>query len=483
VTRFACLIFLSMLLTGSGEAIAEAPAKPAPASKDCVAPADWAPSEQFVWQQVCAGADADFNEGSTYGGDLNPGTPDGWGMSRAISSRFLETILLKDPYRSFLTRRGVVIIGAYFPDRVDLESASLQHPLVLKKSRFENDVDLQWVSSTSLIDLGQSKVVGIVRMNGAQINADLNLNDRAAFAAVKLEGARIAGSVDFGWSSVSAGLSFITSHIGQALYLNEGGKFSGLIDLSFATIGESLDFSEGTFESDIKLAGAEIGSLYFGSTKDTSANPDSSTKPAVWLNNLQMNLHNAKAGVIPGLADIWPPRLNLSGFSYQSLNDPDAPTPSQITDWFGKQAGYSAQPYEQLALVLQNHGAAANATFARYLGREQERATSTGWRYAWLSTLNWFVGYGYYPVLAIFPTLLMIGLGVVMLRVSRQGPANGMPYGVTYSFDMLLPLIKLREKHYQMELQGWVRYYFYFHKIAGWLLASFLVGGISGLTK
>ena len=58
-----------------------------------------------------------------------------------------------------------------------------------------------------------------------------------------------------------------------------------------------------------------------------------------------------------------------------------------------------------------------------------------------------------------------------------------MPIGLSYSFDMLLPVIRLREEHYKIDLVGGTRYYFYFHRIMGWVLASFLIAGLSGLTK
>jgi hypothetical protein len=58
-----------------------------------------------------------------------------------------------------------------------------------------------------------------------------------------------------------------------------------------------------------------------------------------------------------------------------------------------------------------------------------------------------------------------------------------MPWGVAYSFDLLLPIIRLRDAHYEMDLKGFARYYFYIHKIMGYLLASFLIAGVSGLTK
>ncbi len=37
--------------------------------------------------------------------------------------------------------------------------------------------------------------------------------------------------------------------------------------------------------------------------------------------------------------------------------------------------------------------------------------------------------------------------------------------------------------HYDVDLQGIVRYYFYFHQAMGYVLASFLIAGLSGLTK
>ena len=54
---------------------------------------------------------------------------------------------------------------------------------------------------------------------------------------------------------------------------------------------------------------------------------------------------------------------------------------------------------------------------------------------------------------------------------------------IAYSFDRFLPIIKLREQHSpKTELQGWLVYYFYFHQLMGFVLASLLIAGITGLT-
>jgi hypothetical protein len=69
----------------------------------------------------------------------------------------------------------------------------------------------------------------------------------------------------------------------------------------------------------------------------------------------------------------------------------------------------------------------------------------------------------------------------------RDADEHEQDYGVIsrfgYSFDALLPIIRLRELHYQIELGGWRHYYFYFQKIVGWILGIFVLAVFSGLTK
>ena len=69
--------------------------------------------------------------------------------------------------------------------------------------------------------------------------------------------------------------------------------------------------------------------------------------------------------------------------------------------------------------------------------------------------------------------------------VAGKGERLKMPYGVAYSLDTLLPIIKLRDLHFSegYELTGFARYYFYIHKLVGYVLASLLIAGFAGLTK
>jgi len=260
-------------------------------------------------------------------------------------------------------------------------------------------------------------------------------------------------------------------------------QFSGGIDCQFAKF-RSLYLNNSTFGGDVDLSSAQLsGELGLG-----AAVPQHS---AQWSPGKTLILRNARAETIPILTDAWPAQVDLNGFAYRTLRDDSPLSHKQTTEcpsgllqcWFGKQKSFSPQPYEQLALAFQNQGHADDARTIRYDGRERERSESGGLRYAWLTTINWAIGYGHHIELAMIWTLLLVILGAWVLAVSGEGPKNGMPVGLSYSFDMLLPIIKLRDAHYEIDLVGWPRYYFYVHKIAGYVLATFLIAGISGLTK
>ncbi|MBC8642260.1 hypothetical protein IAG25_36275 [Caballeronia sp. EK] len=69
-------------------------------------------------------------------------------------------------------------------------------------------------------------------------------------------------------------------------------------------------------------------------------------------------------------------------------------------------------------------------------------------------------------------------------QCSREKIAKDyLPLRWAYSFDMFIPLVKLRDRHYQVDFTGNIRYYLYFHKLAGWVLGTFIVASIVSLTK
>jgi hypothetical protein len=231
------------------------------------------------------------------------------------------------------------------------------------------------------------------------------------------------------------------------------------------------------------LTGTQIsGELRLGSSQH---------RPARWPGDSTLILRNAKADAIQDRSDSWPAKLDLNGFTYRSLGgfaaDAKEPMIERPIEWFeswlGKQEAYAPAPYHQLATVLRNQGRPDIADEVLYAGRERERSQSSSWPDCiWLTANKLVIGYGYHVERALIWIAGFLLAGIAALQISGEGRKNGMPFGIAYSFDMLLPIIRLREKHYQIDL-GWVRYYFYVHKIMGYVLGAFLIAGLSGLTK
>ena len=82
-----------------------------------------------------------------------------------------------------------------------------------------------------------------------------------------------------------------------------------------------------------------------------------------------------------------------------------------------------------------------------------------------------------------------------VLLVFGSQPVEHLPEVFFASFDQLLPVVTLNNAHNVMifgdlsakppvEAQPFgVLVYFYAHKIAGWILGSFLIAGFAGLTQ
>jgi hypothetical protein len=747
------ILCLLVALAAPIAARADGPPQPVPADGQCTVPADpgWTKQEQFVWLTVCAGKEADFNKEPDYGGDLDPMSPAGLPDSRILRPSFLETILLKDKYRTAVTRFGVRIAGARFQDVVDLRNAELAHDLWLDRSLFEKGADIQGIKTSRRItfdrskilgglnavraridqdltmhraeisgdvnllrayvgnelnlngatvsgeiglntadigrtlmmrdkghfnridlgfahvgslefngstvtgvlnmngiridqslfmrdkaqlnaveltsahiggklELGSSTVTGVLNMNGIRVDQDLLMRDKAQFDTVNLGAAHIGGNLELNSSTVAGSLDMngirvdqdlfmydkaqfntvelTAAHIGGTLELNgsavtgllgmdgiqvdldvigqdkaafknirlvaariggalhlSGSTIDGDLDLNRASIGSQLNligstvtgvlnlnavrigqnlhmegkarfaeinligghisgqlslnssavsgkllgsyidveqtaFLGATFEEPVTLASAKFGQDLYLSGGNFKANVNLTgaqinsvlvLASTHWLNGATLNLTNGSAGGID-LSDSWPDNIYLNGFTYRNLSNLSKYNSEQATTWFGKQA-YAPQPYEQLATVLQANGLIDEATDIRYAGKDREYRAATGLRRVWLFLLKYSIGFGYHLEYAFAWVLGFVLLGWAVLYATGQRSKHGTTLGLAYSFDMLLPLVQLDKKHDDVALDSWPQRYFYAHKIVGVLLTSFIVAGISGLTK
>jgi len=289
-----------------------------------------------------------------------------------------------------------------------------------------------------------------VNLNSAGIGNDLWMRN-SNFETVRLRNARIGGDLAFEGPKVRS----------------EPSRFRKL-DLEGARIEQALILGSAWYgpinwpaEASMNLAEVSVRHLQDGFTDCADLGLECSSK--------------------------WPRQVTFAGFDFQKLLAWDNEMAARPASWWLAQLDAQERiipaSYRQLAAAFSALGYGDKAKEVWYAGRNRELRSAHGFSKASLWLQRIFIGYGFRPWYSAFWALGLVFLGASLLRFSNQGKKNKMPYGIAYSFDMLLPIVKLREFHYTVDLHGWVRYYFYLHKLMGYVLASFLIAGLAGLTR
>jgi hypothetical protein len=337
------------------------------------------------------------------------------------------------------------------------------------------DMDLTGARIGGELYFRKSNVRDRLIMEGIQVNQTLYITD-STFGPLILSNARIGGLVLYK-SELEGELDLAAVQVDRNFVLGRETRIRGPVNLSFSKIGTSIILDHTTFHKDVDLTGAQIaGELRLGLL-------DAGGGKLQWLDNSTLVLSNARVDAVRDRPDSWPSRIEVTGFTYRGLGSMVDRPLRWFQDWLDKQPRYTAAPYEQLATVLRSYGRSRDADEIMYTSKRRDHDQAPFPRSLWLTAVNWLIGYGHHIERALFWVAGFVIAGVAVLRLSGQGPKNGMPYGVAYSFDMLLPIIQLRKKHYEIDLEGWPRYYFYVHRIMGYVLAAFLGAGLAGLTK
>lgn len=526
---------------------------------------DWSEPEIWAWEKICAGEIADFNEETDCEYCPLPWAAEGWerreGENRKLSSRFLETILLYEPWRSAVPRRGVIIRGAWFVDPVDVATCKIDFFLALDYCRFETALELREFKSPNSFSLTGSAVslslgmeraeigsalfmtggrFGLARLRGARIKDQLSMkNARCStrldldnteiggslvmqgglFGEVRPLGARIGGNFEMDEVQIYGELVLEYTAVGGAFFMRNGQV--GQARMVGAKIGGQLSMVGSQFLGEVTMQGNLIGeALLLGFVKTESRNHINKSKNYFNVHFCEvgtiLDIRGAKFGseldltgtkvdsLLCGRGDV-PPQLKLDRFTYNHLGGIGWKTGEQkddqkedqkgermtdwpaswFVDWLARQKDYSPQPYEQCAKVLREEGQPGKANDVLYAGKERERENAPWPQRIWLNILKYTIGYGLgfknLRVLAWAVPLVMIGAGY--FAQTKAGAPFSWPERYAYSFDMLLPVIELTKSHGDVLITGWQKYYFYFHKLMGWLLSFFLIAGLTGITE
>lgn len=440
----------------------------------------------------------------------------------------------------------VRLTDAVLEDSLSLSKSEIEGSLDISGAKIGRDLRLDdvWITAKAgLADLHVGRNLflrkgtfsGMVHLVGAQVNGNLQLNGstfrkpvdmsnvkigRHLYAGrlpsrtrplltrfdshVFLRNASVRGRLEMAGTLVAGALDMDAIRVDEDIFLRDCARVRGSINLVFARIGQNLDLS-GSQLGDLDATGTQIsGELRLGSSRHPS--PTWSPEAKLKLRNVKVFSWQDGAGdeetrrafvgdcyAAQGGNGPWPKQLEISGFDYQQLGGLGGSGRSEILspkryddlvkDWLERDETYSPQPYEQLAKTVRSAGYREMADRILYDSKEKEREIAKGANWVWLTTLRLIMGYGYRYSNALYWVIGLVAMGMIVLGVTREGLRNKMPIGFFYSLDILLPIVRLREYHQNVRLEGFARYYFYFHKLIGYFLASILIAGFSGLTR
>ncbi len=256
--------------------------------------------EKKAWGRICEGKPVNFNDAPNK--PLDPAMKSVWTpeerKKRELRSSFLETILLKKPWRELIPHNGVYIIGAWFgDDGINLENAELRHQLKLEKSRFKGVVNFAHAISSFGISFKKSffsrqfniswaKIEGPLEMDkvkfyrrakskgafvqetpieekeskwvfmrGLKVNSDLIMND-GNFLPVDLQLAKIGGRINLANSNFrQSGCPEFADQPFDRPYCEESFLMAG------SQIDGEINMNQAEFLGKVSLRGAEVGNI------------------------------------------------------------------------------------------------------------------------------------------------------------------------------------------------------------------------------
>ncbi|HET6422534.1 MAG TPA: hypothetical protein VFG20_02550 [Planctomycetaceae bacterium] len=359
----------------------------------------------------------------------------------------------------------------------------------------------------------------------ARINGDWTLREAKLKGGVICHGARVQGDLDADHCEIT---------------FPEGTAFRGYA----LSVGGDLRFVSANLAGDVLLEAADVGrDLNFADAQFDSSDPPvvvtlqgmTAVRRFRWTGvtfrpeaPVDLDLRSATVGILYDDERSWPPEghLRLHGFDYSEIHD-DAPfdAPSRIR-WLRRQhrERFRTQPYEQVADIFRKGGlavAARHVLIAKEADRADHMELTTGDWY-WYRVFGPLIAYGYEPWRSFVWMILVVSIGATLFQIGYwkgwmtptkvvefvSANEGAQPYlsadypkfnAIIYSLDVFAPFTYLHQANYwvpnptrgeRIRLGFWsprpgelLRVYLWLHVVAGWLLTSLLVAGLTGLVQ
>ncbi len=437
-------------------------------------------------------------EGSVMDGRFNADRLDVAGSLFIKDAHFkMEVRLLGAKVGGSLEADGSTFDGLFYADRLEVVG-----DLFIRDDAEFKEVRLLGAKVGSTLDIDGSTFDGLFKANRLEVVGSLFMRGGAHFKEVRLPGAKIGNTLETDGSTFDGPFNANRLEVAGDLFMRDGASFKD-VKLIGAVIGKHLQLRDSDFDGHLDLSSASIGEeLHLTSPRAVGDRKpgDENFPPPRWKEGSRLTLRNAHVVALNDTKDAWglqPNHLDLVGFTYDRLGGLRATKDSALSarptewleKWLAKQDGfdtfYNPQPFEQLAKVLRESGYPGKADAILFAARDHQRDSPATPRLTKVKlwVLWGLIGYGYHNWIAVLWFASLTGSGAWACGKSPFGRRMRAAQRFWYSFDMALPLIALNKRHEAVKLRGGVLVYFYFHKLAGFVLVSFLVAGLSGLTK
>ncbi len=333
----------------------------------------------------------------------------------------------------------------------------------------------------------------------------------------------IDGNLDCTGSDFTGGdVSVVEATIGGDALFHQDFTTAGVIDFRLAKVGHSLSFNHARF----------IG------RGDNGLNAERAVVdgPLYWVAidlgpNTELDLQNARVSALWDDRASWPApgNLNIDGLTYGEFGGDSPADAAERLQWLGLQGrGYHPQPFAELARALKDSGRTEGETqvlIAQRVAQREYGGLSFAAR-AWNLLLEATIGYGYRPLRALWWMLGFVLVGTALFewgyRAGVMAPSEADAYesfsktGVppphyprfnafVYSLENFLPVVDLHQgNHWRpnpqrtvrvdpvsgetspvnaMRSGAMLRWYLWFHIVAGWVLTPLMFAGLSGLIR
>jgi hypothetical protein len=474
---------------------------------------DLTPAEQRVWRAFARGETVDFREA---------GEPDDadWGSGRTVRAEVLRALLLNGPQRDGEIP-ALNVAGARVTGRLDLQYATIDHPVRLRHCRFDEPLRCH-AARLREMNLSESVLPGLVA-HSVHVDGALRMTRTRFTGTVRLGGAQIGGSLYLESARVEAPdaevpvLQLNQAAIGADLWapglgtrgqirLN-GASVAGSVNLNEARLAHpehaALDAETLAVEGDMLVRHAEVegwvglrgaritGRLDMSYSRlshpgATALRASSSAIGELWLRKGPgmegtLNLRRAQIDVLFLEPETVPEQVLLNGLVYSSLT-PQEPAERRLPMVERDREGYVPHAYEQLAASYLRIGDERAARLVRLAKERRHRTTLPWYGRLWGHVQDATVGYGFRPLRAAGWLLSLVAVGSVVygVRPPRALKAGEAPEfnPVFYTLDLLVPVISFgQEAAYGP--RGWYQWLSYVLVITGWILATTVVAGVS----